>query len=120
MAAPTVQVVAQDGARPGQRILRVSGPVSMETAPVFLKALRSETAPVVLLEFSGVPFIDSAGIGALIQSYVRFTNEKRRLALLGINERVRAVLDITRVHKFLPIFASQEEATAKFGQTTPP
>ena len=98
------------GARPGQRILRLDGRLGLDTAPEFLKSVRAATDPVVILDFSGVSYIDSAGVGSLIQTYASFKKTERRLALAHVNERVTAVLQITKVHSLFAHFPTVKDA----------
>ena len=107
------QVEGRDGARLGQRILTLSGPLGFESVPGFLKAVRAETAPVVILDLSRVTFVDSAGVGALIQAYVSFKGASRRLGIVGASQQVLAVLEITRVKNLFAIFSSLNEAAER-------
>ena len=110
MLGKLFEVESRAGARPEHRILRLSGPVNLETVPEFLRVVRAETALVVILDFSGVPYIDSAGVGSLVQTYVSFRRAERRVALVGFNERARAVLEVTRVSSVLPLYATTAAA----------
>jgi len=103
------------GARPGFAVLRLSGPLEMENVPVFLKVVRAEKAPALILDFSGVTYLDSAGVGALVQSLVGMRNESRRLALVNPNSRVRSVLEVTRVESLFVIAPTVAEAEAQLG-----
>jgi hypothetical protein len=42
-----------------------------------------------------------------------FQSAKRKLAFVGMSQRILAVLEITRVRKLLPVFESLEEAQQK-------
>jgi len=110
-----MEIKTSDGARPGQRVLRLNGSLNLMTVPAFLEALRAETAPAVIVDFSGVRMLDSAGVGSLIQVFVTFRNAKRKLALVGLSPRLLEVLEITRVQKLLPIFATAAEAESALG-----
>jgi anti-sigma B factor antagonist len=111
MDGDLLRVESCAGKRDGQRILRVFGPLTFPTTGVkFLEQVRVETAPVVILDLRGVSSCDSSGIGALMQVYNTFKREDRRLALVGLNERVEAVLGITKVLSFFKVFATVEEA----------
>ena len=66
MTLENLQMIASDGSRAGQRILQMKGPLSLHTVFEFQSVLRAETSPNVIIDFSGVPFIDSAGLGALV------------------------------------------------------
>ncbi len=98
------------GGRDGQRVLRMNGSLALDTVPEFLKMVRAEAAPVVILDFSAVSYIDSAGVGSLVQTFAAFKKSGRRLALSAVNDRVRAVLEITRVQALFPSFPSVAEA----------
>ena len=99
-----------DGTKPGQRILRFQGPVVLGTVFQFQSAIRAKDAPTLIMDFSGVPYIDSAGIGALVGAYVSQNKEGRKLALVGISDRLFAALQVTRVEKFFKIYSSVPEA----------
>ncbi len=109
-----MEIKTSDGARSGERILRLSGFLDLMSVPAFLDVLRAEKGPAVIIDFSGVGMVDSAGVGALIQSYVSFRNAKRKLALVGLSRRVLEVLEITRVRSLLPIFPTEAEAESAF------
>lgn len=108
-----IQVQGSAGIHPDQRILRLAGSLNLVTVPGFLDALRAEKAGTLILDFSGVNLVDSAGVGSLIQTYMSFQQTKRKLAFVGMSQRILAVLEITRVLKLLPVCASLEEAQQK-------
>lgn len=108
-----VQVEGRPGARPELRILRLAGPLNLVTVPGFLDVIRAEKSPAVILDLSGVTMLDSAGVGSLIQTFISFQKEKRKLALVGLSDRAKSVLELTRVAKLFPIYESAEEAESK-------
>jgi anti-anti-sigma factor len=110
--AESLKIAAQAGRQAAHRILRIEGSLTLETVPSFLKTVRAETAPVVILDLSEVPIVDSAGVGALIQTHVGLAKSQRRLVLTHVNQRNMAVFEITRVAKALHIFPSVPEAEA--------
>jgi anti-anti-sigma factor len=60
--------------------------------------------------------MDSAGIGALVGAYVTHQKDGRHLALVGVTDRVRSAMQITRVEQFFHLYdtvAAAEAATAK-------
>jgi len=89
-----------DGPEQGQRTIRLSGPVTLSNMFEFQNRLRRDDAQLLILDFTNVPYIDSAGIGALVGAYVSRNNRGAQLALLGVNQRVRDALIITQVEKF--------------------
>lgn len=99
----------------GQRILRLTGPVLISNFFEFQSRVRASAAPVLILDLTKVPYIDSAGIGALVGAYVTHQKEGRRLALVGVTKRVRDVMQVTRVEPFFKFYdtvAAAQAATA--------
>lgn len=87
------------GVRDQKRILKLSGPLTIATLYEFQNLVRSNASALVL-DFTSVPYVDSAGVGALVGAYVRHQKEGHALVLAGVNERVRNTLKITQVEKF--------------------
>lgn len=94
------------GPRPGQRVMRLTGPLVISNMFDFQSKVRADTSRDLILDFSAVPYADSAGIGALVGAYVNRQKDGRSLSLVGINERVRAVLKVTHVEQFFRFFDS--------------
>ena len=107
------QIEKGSGAKPEHRVFRLAGTLNLVTVPGFLDTLKVEKSPTVILDFTGVTMVDSAGVGSLIQTYVAFQNTKRQLALVGMSPRILSVLEITRVKNLLPVFGSLAEAEQK-------
>ena len=108
--ADTLEIQKLDGAGPGQRVLRLIGALSLQTVPDFLKVVRAETAPVLIIEFAGVIIVDSAGVGALLQTMASMNKTNRKLGLACVGKRTLAVLEITRVLSLFNVFPTLAEA----------
>jgi anti-sigma B factor antagonist len=103
------------GPQAGQRILRLSGPLVIPNLFDFQAKVRADASHALILDFTGVPYADSAGIGALVGAYVSRQKDKRSLSLVGVNDRVRAALKVTHVEHFFRFFdsvAAAEQAIA--------
>ena len=92
------------------RILRLNGPLTLTNIFEFQAAVRADAAPLLIIDLTEVPYIDSAGIGALIGASVTRKKDGRRLALVGANERVITVLKITNVESFFSLFPTVDQA----------
>jgi anti-anti-sigma factor len=94
-------------------VLALRGPLTSAHAPVFQNAMRrEEPAEVVILDFSDVPYVDSAGLGMLVSAFISRQKAGRKIILSGINPRVRKLFEITRMQDLFLIFSSPEEAIA--------
>jgi len=99
---PQEPLVIEDvpGPRDGQRMLRLTGPLTMSTLYDFQSRVRTNTSRVLLLDFTNVPYVDSAGIGVMVGAYVSHQKDGRSLYLIGVNDRVQNALKVTHVEKF--------------------
>lgn len=102
----------QPGSQPGQRVLRLHGALVLSTFFDFQSIIRADSSRALILDFSDVPYVDSAGIGALVGAYVRHQKEGRSLALVGVTNRVHDALKVTRVEQFFRFFDSVSAAEA--------
>ena len=82
------------------RVLRLSGPLTISTLYQFQDLVRTNSAASLTLDFTRVPYVDSAGVGALVGAYVRHQKEGQSVTLAGVNERVRNTLKVTQVENF--------------------
>lgn len=94
-------------------VLSLRGPLTANNAAVFQNAMRrEEPAETVILDFSDVPYIDSAGLGLLVSANVSRQKTGRTIVLSGINPRVQRLFEITRVANLFLIFSNPGEAIA--------
>ncbi len=110
----SLRIEDQPGTQPGQRILRLSGALVMTTMFEFQALVRADTSRSLIIDFTNVPYIDSAGIGALVGAYVTRQKSGRSLALVGVCERIHNTLNITRVEQFFRFFDSVSAAEEAF------
>lgn len=100
-----------DGPSDGQRTFRLDGPITLVNLFDFQSRLRKDDSQFLILDFTNVPYIDSAGIGALVGGYVSRNNKGHVLALVGVNQRVRDALALTKVDKFFTFYPSVTAAS---------
>jgi anti-sigma B factor antagonist len=93
-------LVIEDSVGDGRRILRLSGPLLIGTLFDFQSKVRSNTSPTLVIDLTNVPYVDSAGVGALVGAYVTHQKENHSLVLVGANQRVRNTLHIAHVESF--------------------
>jgi anti-sigma B factor antagonist len=112
MPQEPLQIEDMANAPAGQRVLRLSGPILLSNFFQFQALVRASTAPTLILDLTEVPYIDSAGIGALVGAYVNHQKDGRRLALVGVTRRVRDTMQVTHVEQFFPFYDSVAAAQA--------
>ena len=97
----------------GPHVLRLSGPLILTTLPEFQSKVRADRSNNLILDLTGVPYVDSAGIGALVGTYVRHQRDENGVCLVGVNDRVHEALKIAHIEQFFRFFDSLGEAQAK-------
>src|SRR6266702_8742242 len=83
-----------------KRVLRLSGPLTIATLYEFQNLVRASALNGLVLDCTKVPYVDSAGVGALVGAYVRHQKEGHSVTLAGVNDRVRGTLKVTQVESF--------------------
>jgi anti-sigma B factor antagonist len=97
----------------GQRVLRLTGPLTLTTLFQFQSLVRGDASRHLILDFTDVPYMDSAGIGVLVGAYVTHTKAGRSLALVGVCDRVHSALQVTRVEQFFSFFPTMADAETR-------
>jgi anti-sigma B factor antagonist len=107
-----LEIVTITGGREGLRILVLKGRLTIETVACFQEAIKKADAPDLIIDMSGVPSMDSAGLGVMIATYVRAKKTSRKVGFAGMNERVKAVTETSRLSQILHIFPTVKDAEA--------
>jgi anti-sigma B factor antagonist len=97
-----------------QGVLSLRGPLTMENVSPFLNAVRRENSPTMILDLSGVPYLDSSGLGSLVSAYTSCQKSGRRVALTGVNHRVMKVFEITKMEPIFLMFPTLSDALEAF------
>ncbi len=86
------QIVRED-----YRIVRPSGDIDLSNADEFEQALNTalaESAGRFIIDLSDCTYMDSAGVQAILRTYVKVDENGGCLALVVGNERIRSVLEV--------------------------
>lgn len=102
-----------NGAKEGTVILQLNGPFTLGNMFELQSELRTLKPAVLIMNLAGVPYMDSAGLGVIMNYYVSAQNHGRKFYVCGVNERVNALLELTKVDSVLHLCESIESAEAK-------
>jgi anti-anti-sigma factor len=103
----------QDGASPNEHIYRLKGPMVLDNMLALHETLQAETVATIL-DMTEVSYVDSAGLGKLATSYITHQKHGRKLYLVGLNGRVKELLQVTRLDLLLEVFPSVKEARSAY------
>ncbi len=111
--SPALRVeVEQHGSH---QVAVVTGEVDMSSVGTLRTQLRDlmvEGGPHLLVDLSGVPFMDSAGLAALVSTRRQARVFQGSFGLVAPSKQVSRLLTLTAMDKVFPCFASLEDALA--------
>lgn len=95
-------------------VLWLSGPLSLATIPAVEDELRAVADLNIVIDVSGCPYIDSAGLGTILSQWAHTQRAGTRFALTGITPRINVLLELTKVNTVLPIYRTPADAERAF------
>lgn len=110
MSAEPLTLESVPGQAAGSRILRLTGPLTLSTLFDFQNTLRTDPPQSLILDLTAVPYMDSAGMGAIINYFVSCQRAGRKLVVAGVNGRVLELFKMTKVDNLLTMVATVAEA----------
>jgi anti-sigma B factor antagonist len=105
-------VTATPGSGDGITILELHGPLTLHNTFGFQRDLAQHKPAVLIIDLTESPYMDSAGLGLLMNCYVSAQKNGRKLLLAGANERIQALLQMTKVHLILKNYPTPADAEA--------
>jgi len=99
----TLVIQVSPGQHSGEVVLQLSGPLILNNLFDFQRTWRGQSAPAIIVDLSNVPYVDSSGIGSLVNMHVSREKIGGQVRLLGVSERVMAALAVTKVDRVFSI-----------------
>jgi stage II sporulation protein AA (anti-sigma F factor antagonist) len=110
----TLRIEPVPGSKPGIVILRLVGPLTLNSVSPLRAVFRGTEPPRhTILDLSGVPFMDSAGMSEIINHEVYCRDKHVQLSLAAVTPRVLGMFHITRLEQVLTLTGTVEEAEAR-------
>lgn len=116
MEKEKLQVESRVGSLPDIRILRLSGSLTISSCYEIQDMLRADTSALLIVDLSELRYVDSSGIGALVNGYMAHHMAGGRMVLAAVNQRIRETLEETRVTQFLTVYESVDAAQKDAGK----
>jgi anti-sigma B factor antagonist len=66
----------------------------------------------ILLNFSGMDYMNSSGIGLLVTLLIRTQRQKQKLMACGLSEHYEEIFKLTRLNEAIGIYADESDALA--------
>jgi len=101
-------------------VVRITGDITLNKGgDVLLKdkvqSLLQQNQKNILLDMSGVSYVDSAGLGELVQAYATTKNRGGALKLVSVTKRLKDLLVVTKLLTVFDTYDSEADGLASFG-----
>ena len=113
MNEPNVQMTVRR--EPGASVIAIRGEVTGFAEEALMDAYNAASEKdgrVIILDFSGLEYMNSTGIGLLVTLLIRAQRQQQRLLACGLSDHYRQIFDLTRLNEAIGIYESPAEALA--------
>ena len=100
-------------------VIDIRGEVTAQCESALMDAYTeavSAGASGVVLNFSGLEYMNSGGIGLLVTLLIRAQRQGQRLVAFGLNDHYQQIFAITRLNEAIGIYGSEAEALAALAE----
>ncbi len=94
-------------------IIDIKGEVTAFAEKVLNEAYAEASANnvrAVLLNFSGLEYMNSSGIGLLVTTLIRANRQGQKLMVFGLSEHYRHIFELTRLNEAIGVYDSESTA----------
>lgn len=99
---------------PEYHLVKAQGKITIGSGDLHLRYTMVELvrsgAKRIILDLSKVSYIDSSGLGELINIYKEVRSRHIDLCLVGLNKKLYSILGLAQLVSLFPIFDSVEDA----------
>ena len=101
----------------GVKIVKLTGQIRISTQNEFKelldKLVKENVSKTVVLSMDGVIYMNSAGLGIIIDTYKKFKEKKGKMVLCNLMPEISKLFEVTRLNRFIDIYANEKEAITK-------
>lgn len=96
-------------------IIDIEGDVTAFAEQVLGEAYNQASANgarAIILNFQGLDYMNSSGIGLLVTILIRAKRQGQKLMAVGLNEHYRHIFELTRLNEAIQLYGSEADALA--------
>jgi anti-sigma B factor antagonist len=94
-------------------IIDIQGDVSAFAEQVLMSAYNEANTPTtrtIILNFTGLQYMNSSGIGLIVTLLIRVNRQKQHLLAFGLSEHYQHIFELTRLDDAIKIYDSESAA----------
>jgi anti-sigma B factor antagonist len=96
-------------------IIDIHGDITAFAEPELMRAYTEAVEPAartIILNFSGLEYMNSSGIGLIVTLMIRMNRLKQRLLAFGLSEHYAHIFALTRLNEAIGTYDSEADAVA--------
>ncbi|MBX3367887.1 MAG: STAS domain-containing protein [Phycisphaeraceae bacterium] len=89
------------------------GDLDMSRSPALRNTLRTaqgDKPKTLIVNLASVEYMDSSGLATLVEAMKNAKNNSTKLVLCAMNQKVKALFEIARLHNYFNIVSSLDDA----------
>ncbi len=100
------------------RVIDIKGDITAQSEDVLMDAYGRASQPgvrAIVLNFSGLDYMNSGGIGLLVTLLVRAQRQRQGVFAFGLSDHYAQIFELTRLDEAVGIHHSEDDALAAAG-----
>ena len=96
-------------------IIDIEGDVSAFAEDALMQAYTEASTPstrTIILNFSGLEYMNSSGIGLLVTLLIRINRQKQRMLAFGLSDHYKHIFELTRLNEAIGIYDTEADVLA--------
>ena len=96
-------------------IIDIEGDVSAFAEDILMEAYTeasSATTRTIILNFNGLEYMNSSGIGLLVTLLIRANRQKQRMLAFGLSDHYKHIFELTRLNEAIGIYDTEADVLA--------
>lgn len=94
-------------------IIDIQGEVTAAAENALMDAYtQASNAHAIILNFAGMEYMNSSGIGLLVTLLIRVNRQKQKLLTYGLTDHYKQIFMLTRLNEAIGVYNSESEALA--------
>jgi anti-sigma B factor antagonist len=96
-------------------IIDIEGDVSAFAEDILMEAYSEANSPTIrtiILNFKGLEYMNSSGIGLLVTLLIRANRQKQRILAFGLSDHYKHIFELTRLNEAIGIYDTEADVLA--------
>lgn len=99
----------------GASVIDIEGEINGYAEEVLMNAYNQASngrTQTIILNFDGLEYMNSSGIGLLVTMLIRVQRQKQRLLAYGLSDHYQQIFELTRLNEAIGIYPDEAAALA--------